>query len=280
MRATRTLRWRHGREDFARARQDGCVAAVDVPARSGSRRSRGARARPKAVYRGRVTRRVVRWLWAVPLGAVLLSVAAVGWLRVFPPLTTAFAVQWRMSHGAPAQRRWASWDEISPHLAVAVIAAEDQRFPVHRGFDLQAIEDALEERRTRGRVRGASTISQQVAKNLFLWPGRSWVRKGLEAWLTAWIELLWPKRRILEMYLNVAQLGRGVFGAEAAARAFFGKPARALTREEAALLAAVLPDPVRLAAERPSPYVLERRAWILRQMQALGGTAYLDALDG
>jgi monofunctional biosynthetic peptidoglycan transglycosylase len=167
---------------------------------------------------------------------------------------------------------------MSPDVALAVVAAEDQKFPVHSGFDLEAIEDAMDERKSGRRTRGASTISQQVAKNLFLWPGKNWLRKGLEAWLTIWIELLWPKQRILETYLNVAQFGPGVFGVEAAAHAYFHKPAAQLDRDEAALLAAVLPSPERFNAARPSNYVLERRSWILGQMRGLGGRSYIDAL--
>jgi monofunctional glycosyltransferase len=155
-----------------------------------------------------------------------------------------------------------------------VVAAEDQKFPSHRGFDVESIGDAWEQR-ARGRVRGASTISQQVAKNLFLWSGRSWVRKGFEAWFTVLIESLWSKQRILEVYLNVAEFGPGIYGAEAAAQRHFGKPAAALTRREAALLAAVLPDPRAMRAAVPSAYVARRARWIERQAAQLGGPAYL-----
>jgi len=172
---------------------------------------------------------------------------------------------------------WVGWDRIAPHAPLAVIAAEDQRFADHFGFDIEAIQKAIgeQERGRRRRVRGASTISQQVAKNVFLWPGRSYVRKGLEAYFTLLIETLWPKRRILEVYLNVAEMGDGVFGVEAAARRFFGKPASRLTAGEAALLAAVLPNPHRFRANRPSAYVAGRRNWILGQMAQLGGAQYL-----
>jgi len=174
---------------------------------------------------------------------------------------------------------WVPWERISPHAAVAVIAAEDQKFASHSGFDLESIDQALEEARRGGRVRGASTLSQQVAKNLFLWPGQSWLRKGLEAGLTVLIELAWPKRRILEVYLNSAEFGRGVWGIEAASRRFFDKPAAALNRHEAALLAAVLPNPIRLRADKPSGFVRSRQQWILWQMDALGGAAYLHAIE-
>lgn len=161
-------------------------------------------------------------------------------------------------------------------MPLAVVAAEDQRFPDHRGFDLESIRDALEERHRR--QRGASTISQQVAKNLYLWPGQSWLRKGLEAYLTLYIELLWPKRRILEIYLNIAEFGPGVFGVGYAAGDFFGGTARQLSARQAATLAAVLPNPKRMSAAAPSVHVAERRQWILRQMEQLGGPAYLANL--
>jgi monofunctional biosynthetic peptidoglycan transglycosylase len=157
-----------------------------------------------------------------------------------------------------------------------VIAAEDQNFPHHRGFDLESIQSALREEGKR--QRGASTISQQVVKNLFLWPRHSWIRKGLEAYLTVLVEILWPKRRILEVYLNLAEFGPGVFGAEAAARQFFRVPASALNARQAATLAAVLPSPKRMSAARPSAHVEERVTWILRQMKQLGGSAYLEEI--
>jgi monofunctional biosynthetic peptidoglycan transglycosylase len=163
-------------------------------------------------------------------------------------------------------------------MKVAVIASEDQTFPSHHGFDLKSINNALEERESGKRVRGASTISQQVAKNLFLWPGKSWIRKGLEAWFTVLIETLWPKHRILEVHLNVAELGRGIYGVGAAAKIYFHKPASRLNANEAALLAAVLPNPIRLKAAAPSPYVRSRQAWILGQMRGLGGNEVLEKL--
>ena len=163
------------------------------------------------------------------------------------------------------------------HLLLAVIAAEDQRFPHHYGFDLREIRDAIEERAAGQRVRGASTISQQVARNLFLWRDRSWVRKGLEAWLTALIEVTWPKRRILEMYLNFAQFGPRTYGAAAAAERSFRKPVRDLTPQESARLAAVLPNPEAFDAAAPSPRVRARADWVERQMGQLGAF-YLDAI--
>ena len=174
--------------------------------------------------------------------------------------------------GYVAHSDWVSMDEISPWMGLAVIAAEDQTFPDHWGFDVAAIEKALSHNeRNENRIRGASTLSQQTVKNLFLWDGRSWLRKGLEAGLTVGVETVWSKKRILTVYLNIAEFGDGVFGVEAAAQRYFGKPASRLTQSEAALLAAVLPNPLRFKAAAPSGYVRSRQAWILRQMRQLGG---------
>lgn len=177
-----------------------------------------------------------------------------------------------------AHSDWVGMDEISPWMGLAAIAAEDQKFPEHWGFDVSAIEKALaHNERQENRVRGASTLSQQTAKNLFLWDGRSWLRKGLEAGLTVGIETVWSKKRILTVYLNIAEFGEGTFGVEAASRRYFHKPASKLTASEAALLAAVLPNPVRFRADAPSGYVRSRQAWILRQMRQLGGEGFMQA---
>jgi len=175
-----------------------------------------------------------------------------------------------------AHSDWVSMDEISPWMGLAVIAAEDQKFPDHWGFDVAAIEKAVaHNERNENRVRGASTLSQQTAKNLFLWDGRSYVRKGLEAGLTLGMEVVWTKRRILTVYLNIAEFGEGIFGVEAASQRYFHKPASRLTASEAALLAAVLPNPIRFKANAPSGYVRQRQQWILRQMRQLGGESFL-----
>ena len=188
---------------------------------------------------------------------------------------------------------WRDFERISPHLPLALVASEDQNFARHHGFDLKAIERAqahnqkmVERAERRGtpvrRLRGASTISQQVAKNLFLWQGGGatrWLRKGLEAWYTGLIELLWPKRRILEVYANIAEFGDGIYGGQAAARSFFRKDAAKLSASEAARLAAVLPSPKRYSALRPGPYVQRRTRQVERQMRAIGGTGYLETLD-
>lgn len=220
-------------------------------------------------------RRWARWLWRIPallLGAPILLIAALRW--VDPP-TSAFMVQrqadlWLQGSTTRVRFDWVDREHIAAAMLLAAVAAEDQHFPTHWGFDLDAIADAVSERGEGGRVRGASTISQQVAKNLFLWSGRSWVRKGLEAYLTVVIEALWPKRRILEMYVNIAQFGDTIFGVGAASREYFDKPPAHLSAREAALLAAVLPNPVRYRVARPSSYVYNRAAWIEGQMRQLG----------
>jgi monofunctional biosynthetic peptidoglycan transglycosylase len=209
-----------------------------------------------------------------------ISVLATVVMRFVPPLTTAVIVERRVSalaHGRAyhVDYRWVPWSRISPRAALAVIASEDQNFATHRGFDVESIHEAIDAHEHGQRLRGASTISQQVAKNLFLWSGRSYVRKGLEAYFTVLIELTWSKRRILEVYLNIVELGDGVFGVEAASERDFHKPASRLSTDEAALLAAVLPNPIRLRANHPSAYVEERRAWIVQQMEQIGGSAYI-----
>jgi monofunctional biosynthetic peptidoglycan transglycosylase len=181
--------------------------------------------------------------------------------------------------GYEFRHEWRDWDRISRHAAVAVMAAEDQAFLRHTGFDFKQIDRALADRERGRRVRGASTITQQVAKNLYLWPGQSWLRKGLEAGITVLIEACWSKQRILEVYLNIAEFGRGTWGVEAASQRYFHRSAAELSRSQAALLAAVLPSPRRMRVDAPSAYVRRRQEWILGQMSALGGPAELDRLD-
>ena len=211
-----------------------------------------------------------------------VCVLAMRWIR---PWTTMFMIQARVEATLTGERgyrtdyRWVSYREISPYLPISVVAAEDQKFPIHAGFDFDAIADAIEDGGEGGPSRGASTISQQVAKNLFLWPGRSWLRKGIEAYFTVLIEALWPKRRILEVYLNVAEFGPGVFGAGAASQRFFGEPPSRLDRDECARLAAVLPSPRRMHPDRPSDYVRMRADKIAEEAARLGGPAYLRALS-
>jgi monofunctional glycosyltransferase len=228
--------------------------------------------------------RLFRFLVWLTLSAVLFSVLAVLAMRWINPPTSAFMIgdridSWTGAAEYPLRHRWVDWNHIAGPAKVAVIASEDQMFPHHRGFDFKSIDKALEERERGRRVRGASTISQQVAKNLFLWSGRSWIRKGLEAYFTLLIETLWPKQRILEVYLNIAQFGRGVYGVGAASEIYFRKSAARLNSYDAALLAAVLPNPIRLRANSPSRYVRSRQEWIMAQMRRLGGTSLLRKLE-
>jgi monofunctional biosynthetic peptidoglycan transglycosylase len=232
----------------------------------------------------------------MPLLFVLVSVSQVLVLRVVdPPFSSFMAIRQveAFAHGEWSFRIAHDWRDlagISPNLPVALVAAEDQNFMRHHGFDFAAIDKArahnarMSERaekrgRPARRLRGASTISQQVAKNLFLWGGHGWtrmLRKGLEAWYTVLIEALWPKSRILEMYANFAEFGDGIYGAQAAARSFWGKDASRLSAAEGARLAAVLPNPVRYSVARPGPYVQRRANAIQRQMRAIGGAAALQ----
>ena len=223
--------------------------------------------------RGRLGR-VLGWL---AVGAVVVPALLVLLLRWVPPPTSSIMVQ-RTLAGETVQYRWVPLEDIAPVAALAVVAAEDQKFPRHWGFDVDAIGDALDASEEGRRLRGASTISQQVVKNLFLWEGRSGLRKGLEAGGTVLVEALWPKRRILEVYLNVAELGDNVFGVAEASRLTFGRSPAELTGAQAALLAATLPNPRRYSALLPSPYVRERQAWIQRQMARLGGPSYLAGI--
>lgn len=222
------------------------------------------------------------WLAALWFGLTFAVVLAFRW---FDPPTSSFMLRaqlsaWRADDASFRFRHeWVDDTRIASNLKIAVIASEDQLFAEHWGFDVKSINKALTERQRGKRVRGASTLSQQVAKNLFLWPGQSWIRKGIESYFTVLIETLWPKQRILEVYLNVAEFGKGIYGAEAAARRVFRKPASHLSAPESALLAAVLPNPIRLKAHAPSRYVRSRQQWILRQMRSIGGTGYLKQLD-
>jgi len=224
------------------------------------------------------------WLWPFLFAVTLVTVIVpVGWVLVYRFVEapgTILMVQ-RAIEGETVQRRSVPISEISPHLVRAVIAGEDSRFCAHDGFDVKAIESAMDynermEDRGSSKRRGASTISQQTAKNLFLWPQRSWVRKGAEVYFTWLIEMFWPKRRIMEAYLNAAEWGDGRFGAEAAARDLFNKSASALTASEAARLAAILPSPNKWRADKPGPYVARRAASIQQRMNVVAS----DGLAG
>lgn len=225
---------------------------------------------------------VWRWTWRLALAWVLSSVALVLLFRFVPVGYSGFMLERQISAWVAGERdfrlrqRWVPLREVSRELPIALVAAEDQKFPLHHGFDVEAIREAIEDAEDGERLRGASTISQQTAKNLFLWNGRSFVRKGLEAYFTVLIELCWPKQRIIEVYLNVAEFGDGIYGAAAASDVYFRKTPGALTAREASLLAAVLPNPRRLRVDRPSAYVQRRADWIERQARQLGGPGYLD----
>ena len=223
-----------------------------------------ARSRPR-----RAPKRLRRVLLAALLILLLLPPGLLLVYRFLPvPLTPLMVI--RLLEGEALKRRWVRLDQVAPVLPQAAVAAEDNRFCEHSGFDWQEIEGQIDALLAGERARGASTITMQTAKNLFLWPGRDFVRKVLEAWLTPQIELLWPKRRIMEVYLNVAELGPGIYGAEAAAQAYFGKPASGLTLQEAALLAAILPSPRDWSPARPTDYLQGRARTIRTRIGQLG----------
>ena len=224
-------------------------------------------------------RRLIKLLFWLTAFSVLL-VAVFRWV---PPPITGLMIErkvesWASGEPIDLQRSWRPWQTLPDDLKMAVIAAEDQKFADHWGFDIAAIRAAFAHNERGGSLRGASTLSQQVAKNLFLWSGRSWIRKGLEVWFTGWIELLWPKQRILEVYLNSVEWGDGIFGAQAAAQHHFGIGASYLSTTQASQLAAVLPNPREWNAGRPGPHVRQRASWIRQQMRQLGGSHYLNQL--
>jgi monofunctional biosynthetic peptidoglycan transglycosylase len=209
-----------------------------------------------------------------------MSIIPVILLRWIDPITSSFMMQyqWENSSNEVLDYQWRDWSQLSPQLKIAVVASEDQNFPIHYGFDFKSIINALKQRQQGQSSHGASTISQQVIKNMLLWPGQSWIRKGIEAWLTIVLETICSKQRILEIYLNIAQWGSGQFGAQAASRHYFNKNAKKLNRYEAALLAAVLPNPVEFRVDNPSQYIRDRQRWILRQIRGLGGSGHLSEI--
>ena len=208
--------------------------------------------------------RKIRRIIIVILALHLVYLIALKWVN--PPITVVQLTDWINGYGL--KRDYVSWDEISPNMKLAVIASEDQLFPEHNGFDWKSIEKAIKDRNSKKKkkVRGASTISQQVAKNVFLWNGRSWIRKGLEVYFTFMIELIWGKERILEVYLNVAEMGPGIFGVEAASQHYFKKPARKLTQTEAAKIASSLPNPKKYTIKPLSSAIKRRYPWVEQQM--------------
>jgi len=236
--------------------------------------------KPTSKARGGGLRRAWRWakrIFIILFIAQLVYIVLLKWMD--PPFTITQMHSWLRGDGL--KRDYVDREEISYHLKLAVIASEDQVFPDHSGFDWKSIEKAMDYNGKKpNRIRGASTISQQVAKNVFLWQGRDWLRKGLEVYFTKMIEWIWGKRRILEVYLNVIEMGRGVFGAEAAAQAYFGKPAKNLTRREAAMIAAGLPNPKKYTVKPAAPYVRVKSGWIMRQMNNIERDRELQAVIG
>ncbi|MBL7925172.1 MAG: monofunctional biosynthetic peptidoglycan transglycosylase [Bacteroidia bacterium] len=217
-------------------------------------------------------KKIFRIILRVVLAFFLLSVFSTLLFRFVPvPVTPLMLIRYFEMEEGKIDKEWKSLEEISDHLPLAVVTAEDQKFEEHFGFDLEAIEKAVKynERHKGKKVKGASTISQQTAKNVFLWPGRSWIRKGLEVYFTFLIELLWSKERIMEVYLNVIEMGPGVYGAEAASTYYFRKPASKLSKSEAASIAAILPNPIRWSAAKPTPYIVKKRNWIMRHMNKI-----------
>lgn len=231
------------------------------------------------------TRRLLRLCGWIVLGWVSVTWLLVLVFRFVPPPTSAVMIERQVSAWIQGEddfqlhQHWVPWSRMSKQAPLAMVASEDQTFPFNHGFDIHAIHTAIAEAEDGERLRGASTITQQTAKNLFLWSGRSWLRKGLEAYFTVLLDITWPKQRILEVYANIAQFGNGIYGVGAAGQQYFHRDAAHLTRRQAALLAAVLPNPLRLHANRPSAYVERRVGWIERQMQQLGGTRYVTADD-
>ena len=240
-------------------------------------RPAGARAAGRRSFARHWLRRLL-WLLAALVAITWLMVLV---LRFVPPPTSAYMLErkvseaWQGNHAFRIRYQWVSFDRIAPVAPLAMVAGEDQTFPFNHGFDIASIRSAIDVADAGGRLRGASTITQQTARNLFLWSGGGFFRKGLEAYFTVLIDITWPKRRVLEVYANIAELGNGIYGVEAASQAYFHEPASRLTAHRAALLAAVLPDPRDWHAARPSAYVQRRAAWIERQMRQLGGVSYV-----
>jgi monofunctional biosynthetic peptidoglycan transglycosylase len=227
--------------------------------------------------------RIRSWVLKATLVFLLATVFPVLLLRFIAPPATTLMVErrieslFRAGQYSPSYQ-WVSFEKIAPAMGAAVIASEDQNFLQHSGFDWKAIQKAMDHNERSARTKGASTLTQQTAKNLFLWSRRSWVRKAFEAYFTLLLESCWNKKRILETYLNIVEFGDGIYGVEAAAQHYFGKPASRLNSSEAALLAAVLPNPRRYSVKSPGPFVRDRQQWILQQMDQLGGVSMVKAI--
>ena len=232
----------------------------------------------------KIIRSLTNLLLKISLGFIIFSILSVIILKWINPFTSSVMMQRKIEAMITFSERqsianyWVSYDEISKQMAIAVIAAEDQNFPFHFGFDFKQIEKAIEQNEGGGKLRGASTITQQVAKNLFLWEGRNFIRKGIEAYFSLLIEIFWTKERILEVYLNIVEMGDMIFGVGAASKIYFYKLPGKLQLDQAALLAATLPNPKIYSVRDPSDYVLKRKDWIKKQISLLGGTSYLKNL--
>lgn len=223
---------------------------------------------------------IFKWLLKATVIFFIATVLMVFLMRWINPVTSSIMVQRQISNFIKGdfeliKYHWVDYDDVSRYVPIAIVAAEDQNFPNHWGFDFKQIEKAMKQNKKGKRIRGASTITQQVAKNLFLWEGKSFVRKGIEAYFTVLIELLWSKKRILEVHMNIAEFGKNIFGVGIASIAYFKKPPDKLTINQAALLAAVLPNPIRYSVVKPSGYVRGRQTWIIKQINSLGGPDYL-----
>ena len=229
-----------------------------------------------------ILRKIGSAIFKIVLILIAVSFFQVVVLKWINPFTSSIMLQRQLSTFFSDQGkinyRWIDYRNISKQVALAVVASEDQNFPYHIGFDFEQINKALKENKKRRHLRGASTITQQVAKNLFLWEGQNFLRKGIEVYYTVLIEFFWSKKRILEMYLNIAEMGKGVFGVGAASIIYFKKLPNRLTKSEGALIAAVLPNPVRYSIKYPSNYIRSRQFWIMRQMDLLGGVSYIKDL--
>jgi len=248
-----------------------------VQCRAMPRRKKKSKPKKRKVKRRSIVQRLARVAALALLAFVVLSFMLVLPLRWFNPVTTAFMLQ--DDHDGPLRQEWVVWRDIGTAPALAVVAAEDQRFADHFGVDFGAIQKAVLEQGERGSLRGASTITQQTAKNLYLWSGRSFVRKGLEAWLSVVIEICLSKQRILEIYLNVAEMGPGIYGVGEASRYYFDRTPADVSNRQAALLAAVLPNPVRLSISDPSEYVRERQRWILANLERLQREGWITRIE-
>ncbi len=222
-----------------------------------------------------LTKRILWWILRGVLVYVVITFLWVLTFRYFNPPFTYLMIQRRLVEGTRVNQKWVDIEKASPHLVIAAIASEDQKFFDHNGFDMESIKKAFEKNQKGKKIRGASTISQQVAKNVFLWPGRNWIRKGFEVYFTVLVELLWSKKRILEIYINVAETGKGMYGVGAASKYYFNKNVGDVSKENAALLIACFPNPIKYTPKNRTGYLMKKSAWIQKQMYNLGGKRFL-----